>query len=157
LVPRRRYFTLDEANALVPELQTRFTGLLQIVGQLKALRDRIEAAGFPIAPEGMGADPDKAPVHVRRALGHFRGLYETMGDELHSLERMGAQVKDLETGLVDFFTLLDGKDEALLCWRLGERRIDFWHDLESGFRGRRPVAGRTFFAERKGIERHAKP
>ena len=152
---RRRYFTLDEANALVPELQARLIGLLQIVGQLKWLRDRIEAAGFPIAPEGLGNQMDEAPPHVRRPLAHFRGLYETMGDELRALERMGAQVKDVETGLVDFFTLRDGKEEALLCWRIGETRIAFWHELESGVRGRRPVLGEIFAAQRQ--ERHAKP
>jgi len=152
---RRRYFTLDEANALVPQLQARLLGLLQIVAQLKRIRDRIEAAGFPIAAEGLADELDQAPLHVRRPLAHFRGLYETMGDELRALESMGAQVKDVETGLVDFFTLRDGKDEALLCWRLGEPRIDFWHGLDSGFRGRRPVVGEVFAAQQQ--ERHAKP
>ena len=152
---RRRYFTLDEANALVPELQARLMGLLQVVGHLKRLRDRIEAAGFPIAPAGLENQLDEAPPHVRRPLAHFRGLYETMGDELRALEGMGVQVKDVESGLVDFSTLRDGKEEALLCWRIGETRIAFWHDLESGFRGRRPVVGEIFAAQRQ--ERHAKP
>lgn len=154
-MPRRRYFTLDEANALVPELQARLLGLLQVVGQLKRLRDRIEAAGFPIAPDRLANEMDEAPAHVRRPLGHFRGLYETMGDELRALEGLGAQVKDVESGLVDFFTLRDGKVEALLCWRLGEAQIRFWHDLESGFRGRRPVVGEIFAAHRQ--DRHVKP
>ena len=153
---RRRYFTLDEANALVPELQARLTTLLQLVGQLKALRDRIEAAGFPIAQEGIEADLDRAPIHVRRPLAHFRGLYETMGDTLRAVDQMGAHVKDLETGLVDFFSLRDGTQEVLLCWRFGEPRIEFWHDLESGFKGRRPVAGQSFVTDRRS-DRYVKP
>lgn len=152
---RRRYFTLDEANALVPELQTRLMGLLQIVGQLKRIRDRLEAAGHVVAPESLPEDLEQLAPPLRRPLAHFRALYETMGDELRHLERLGAQVKDVETGLVDFFTLRDGREEALLCWRLGEPSIGYWHDLESGFRGRRPVADETFAAQRQ--DRHAKP
>jgi len=129
---------------------------MQVVGQLKTLRDRIEAAGYQISPEALEIEPDKAPIHVRRALAHFKGLYETMGDELRATEKMGAQVKDLERGLVDFFSFRDGKEEVLLCWRLGEGNIEFWHHLDAGFRGRRPVAGHTFAADRRG-ERHAKP
>jgi len=140
---------------MVPELQSRLTALLQLVGQLKALRDRIEAAGFPIVPEGLEGALDVAPAHLRRPLAHFRGLYESMGDELRAVEKTGAHVKDLETGLVDFFSLRGGTEEVLLCWRFGEARIEYWHDLESGFRGRRPVAEETFAAERRS-ERLAK-
>lgn len=155
-MPRRRYFTLDQANALLPQLRTRLTTLIQVVGQLKTLRDRIEAAGYSISPEVMEEDIEKAPVHVRRALAHFKGLYETMGDELRATERIGAQIKDLDQGLVDFFSIRDGKDDVLLCWRLGETRIEYWHEIDGGFQGRRPVTGHTFVADRRA-ERHAKP
>jgi len=57
---------------------------------------------------------------------------------IRELERMGVQVKDVKSGLVDFPSRLDGR-EVLLCWRVGESKIEFWHDLQSGFAGRQPL------------------
>jgi len=51
---------------------------------------------------------------------------------------MGVEVKDPSTGLIDFRSLR-GDEEVYLCWRLGEGRIAWWHDLDSGFQGRRPL------------------
>ncbi len=50
----------------------------------------------------------------------------------------GCQVKDLDLGLIDFPTLYRG-EEVLLCWKFGEVGINFWHGLEEGFRGRKPI------------------
>jgi hypothetical protein len=58
--------------------------------------------------------------------------------EMDSIEELGVQVKDLEIGLIDFPTLYRG-EEVLLCWKLGEARIDHWHGLTEGFRGRKPI------------------
>jgi hypothetical protein len=57
-------------------------------------------------------------------------------NEIHGL---GAQVKDADEGLVDFPTLR-GDEEVLLCWKLGEDEIAYWHSLEDGFAGRRPLS-----------------
>jgi hypothetical protein len=57
---------------------------------------------------------------------------------LERIQTMGFQVKDVEAGLIDFPCMRNG-EEVLLCYRLGEPDILFWHDLESGFAGRRPV------------------
>lgn len=54
------------------------------------------------------------------------------------IQALGAIVKDLELGLVDFPSLRDG-DEVLLCWRVGEDAIEFWHPVDEGFSGRRPL------------------
>ena len=57
---------------------------------------------------------------------------------VNQIHGLGAQVKDADEGLVDFPTLRDG-EEVLLCWKLGEDEVAFWHGLEDGFAGRRPV------------------
>jgi hypothetical protein len=57
---------------------------------------------------------------------------------LEEVQTVGCVVKDLDIGLVDFPTLLDGV-EVCLCWKLGEPRIEYWHGLEEGFRGRKPI------------------
>jgi hypothetical protein len=54
------------------------------------------------------------------------------------LEELGVVIKDLDAGLVDFPALRDG-DDVLLCWRVGEPSVEFWHDLEEGFAGRKPI------------------
>ena len=54
------------------------------------------------------------------------------------MERSGAQIKDLDIGLIDFLTMYRGR-EVLLCWKLGEEGIGYWHGTEEGFRGRKPI------------------
>ena len=59
---------------------------------------------------------------------------------IERLEEMGCIVKDYEVGIIDFYSMLDGR-EIFLCWRLGERSINFWHEVDAGYIGRRPIMG----------------
>jgi hypothetical protein len=63
---------------------------------------------------------------------------------------IGVQVKDLEQGLLDFPSVMDGQT-VLLCWKLGEKEIGFWHTPEDGFAGRKPLAGRLGKAEKERL------
>src|SRR5260370_36452525 len=54
------------------------------------------------------------------------------------LERFGCELKDPDTGLIDFLSLRDGR-VVYLCWRLGEERVNYWHELQTGFAGRQPL------------------
>jgi hypothetical protein len=63
---------------------------------------------------------------------------ETLQEEIHAIEELGAQVKDLDIGLCDFLGRRRGRD-VLLCWRFGEKRITHWHELSAGFAGRQPL------------------
>jgi hypothetical protein len=63
-----------------------------------------------------------------------RGLHEVFGE----LVRAGVRIQDIKSGLVDFPARRSGR-EVLLCWRVGERRLSHWHELDHGFDGRRPV------------------
>lgn len=65
---------------------------------------------------------------------HVQGLR----DALEELQTFGCELKDPETGLIDFLSLRDGQ-EVYLCWKLGEQRIEFWHYLHTGFAGRQPL------------------
>jgi hypothetical protein len=71
---------------------------------------------------------------------------------LEGITELGAQVKDLDIGLIDFLTLFDDR-EVCLCWKLGESRIAFWHSMEDGFRGRKPIDD-VFRAGHRGERRH---
>ena len=79
----------------------------------------------------------------RRKAAYDRRPTEPVAKELHALlheiQELGVQVRDIDAGLVDFPSTLRGR-EVLLCWRLGEGdRIAYWHDLESGFPGRKII------------------
>lgn len=64
---------------------------------------------------------------------------------IESIQDMGCLIKDLDTGLVDFPTLYRGQ-EVLLCWKLGEAEIGWWHGMDDGFAGRKPIDA-EFLAE----------
>jgi len=64
--------------------------------------------------------------------------FDRLDDLLHHILATGAQVKDINTGLLDFSALKDGR-EVYLCWRYGEEEIEYWHEVEAGFAGRQPI------------------
>jgi hypothetical protein len=141
-----RYFSLDEANALVPRVASLMTRAIQLHSHLRVACQFLMRAGIRVTPEMLGGRivDVELDVAARQRVAQARGLYEAVKDTVDEVESLGAEVKDVEKGLVDFHSLLDGKSRVLLCWKIGERSIDWYHDVESGFSGRKPVAGRLF-------------
>ena len=138
-------FTLDEAQTLLPVLeslvrraQEKGSVCAEIEVELDQLRQQIALAG------GMHVDVTTA---ARRRAERDKALQETK-DSLSEIESIGVQIKDLEKGLLDFPCLLEGKT-VLLCWKLGEAEIAFWHSVEDGFAGRKPLDGRFFKPDRE--------
>ena len=70
--------------------------------------------------------------------GDFDALVKELEGCVEELEALGVVVKDVDLGLVDF-PALRGDEEVLLCWHVGEERIAYWHGLEEGYAGRKPV------------------
>jgi hypothetical protein len=145
---RKRYFTPTQANALIPRLRPRVERMMQLSAHLRSNAD----GGKTPTPPGTPwlADPVvaawQAPdAEKSRVLA--ASLYETLSQELKQLEALGVEVKDLSIGLLDFPSLLDGTTEVLLCWRLDEREIRFFHTTSAGIRGRKPIEGHTFHSE----------
>jgi hypothetical protein len=143
-----KHFTLEEAQSLLPVLEsllkqaiTAKQGLEEIQEEMQAMRRRIFlAGGMFLNVEELRRQRNAHEQHVQRAK-----------DSLAEIEAIGVQVKDLETGLLDFPCLVDG-ETVLLCWKMGEERIEYWHTLDSGFRGRKPVDAR-FKADADGPDR----
>ena len=135
----RRYYSLDEVNALVPALASIFTRVMQLRGQLKTLHKKLEDKRF--APVGDDFEPSVpgAPPEVVRDRMIFKGLVETLKSDLATVGELGCSIKDLDIGLVDWLAR-NGDRDIYLCWRFGEREVAFFHDLDAGFAGRRPVA-----------------
>jgi len=134
----RRYFTLDEANALLPWLEECFGKLMQLRGQLRGLYSTLDSLGH--RPDAQSLEGSGGSDEVRAARAKFRGLMEIVHEELATIADAGIEVKDLDSGLCDFWsiTAVPGR-EVYLCWRYGEKRIEFYHDPQAGFAGRKPI------------------
>jgi hypothetical protein len=134
----RRYFTVGEVDRLVPRLQQIFVHVLQLRGAMRTEQEKLERAGVALSPETLEESSDTDSAEVRQGKLMFRAYYEELTGRLAEIQRLGGEVKDLETGLVDF--LARRKDEdILLCWKLGERNVEYWHAVDAGFRGRRRI------------------
>jgi hypothetical protein len=155
-----RYYDIDAANAAVPELDGIVGVLAEQRAELVRLRDEVlaagsgtgdgpttavaERAGRPAAEspsETQAADP---PIvdDLRLTRLRMQGLIDQMAAGVARIDGLGLTLRDIEHGLVDFPALVSGR-QVWLCWQRGETSIGFWHDLETGFAGRRPLAELT--------------
>ena len=133
----RGHFSVGDVEALIPALERIFVHVLQIRAGLRGIEAQLERAGVRMSREEL-LESDDGPPEIRRAKAVFRGFYEALADEIERVRDLGGEVKDVETGLVDFPGRRGG-EEILLCWRLGEKKLGFWHPVDGGFASRRPV------------------
>lgn len=130
-----RRFTLREAGNLLPQISRLTTEAVH----LKSEYDRADASVQALAQKIMllgGLLVDQTRAAESR---HKRDrLQEKLKATLEVIQQTGCVVKDLEMGLVDFPTLFRG-EEVYLCWKLGEPEIQFWHGVNEGFAGRKPI------------------
>ena len=133
---KMRLFTQEEANAALPEVRPLVERLVEERRELVALGEELEAMQALIGGNGGSLAPTRVgelQEAVARAAAGLAGLVD-------ELQELGVQVKDLDRGLVDFPARHPGSgDDVLLCWELGEPEVAHWHDLESGFAGRKPL------------------
>ena len=133
----RRLFTVEEANRLIPEIA-------RILRELRKRRDQVIQLEQKKAVEELswlqedGTISPKARKEVDRLEQLLDESARSFEGEMEQLNRLGAQLKDLDEGLIDFFTDRGG-ELVYLCWKEGEDQIRHWHDLESGFTGRQPI------------------
>jgi hypothetical protein len=122
--PRRR-FTLEQANSSLPLVR-------RIVSDV--VRTHSEAAKLQQQFERVGGKPEQA--QIQQSLEHAMHRLEDFVDELSEI---GCELKDYQMGLIDFTGRHKGND-ICLCWKLDEEKITYWHELETGFAGRKPVS-----------------
>jgi hypothetical protein len=137
-------FTLDEAQSLLPVLESLLKRAIEGKQAAELVENRLQELSRRIYLSG-GMRVDVAGVARDRAEmeQHLKQVRETIAE----IDAIGVQVKDLDTGLLDFPFRLD-EEVVLLCWRMGESAIEHWHTVESGFQGRQPVDDR--FRRRSG-------
>ena len=123
----RRYFTVTEADALLPRLTT-------LLDQLRAARKAIRAARADLLPVLEAAVGNGGS----RKAGDLLPEFQRMEEALLAIREIGCELKDIDLGLLDFPALRENH-EVYLCWRYGEDRIRYWHGLDEGFAGRQPL------------------
>ena len=135
-----RLWTVDEANARLP-------GLRELLPRMRSWAARLgEVHGELARLARFWGDELGARDHPDHGLNgrleaEWRNLTRRLDESVGALRSEGIEVKQLESGLVDFFALLDG-ELVLLCWRTDEAEVGYFHTLEAGFAGRRPLPSR---------------
>jgi hypothetical protein len=134
----RRHFTVADVERLIPSLEKIFSQIFQLRMALRGEEQKLEKAGVRISKEALDEESATEPYSVRHAKLMFRAYYETLAETIAQVDALGGEVKDLEIGLVDF-PGRRGDQEILLCWKLGEKALAFWHPVDAGYSARRPI------------------
>lgn len=136
-----RLWTVGEANQRLPELR-------ELLPQLRGWAARLSQVHLELGRlakfwgEELGARDHPDHGLSGRLEAEWRNLTRRLDEAVGALRAEGIEVKQLETGLVDFYALLDG-ELVLLCWKIDEPEVAFYHTLEGGFNGRRPLPFRS--------------
>lgn len=155
----RRYFSLEQAQALIPRITHQLGTALQLHAHLRRAITDVDGDessitfGMLRGEEELEAEDEDELAYLERA----RMLYTALRETVEDIESTGAEVRGVVDGLVDFYSWQDGHKEVMLCWKLGEPNIRHFHDLESGFDSRQSVDGFRFFDERAEIKPPPRP
>ena len=141
-----RFYEVAEANDRLSELEPLLVTLAQQRVQLIRLRDRMlgaEAEARVVTERGGGSTPlaertPSAADELQLTRLRMQGLIDQMQAAVARLDDLGIVLRDIETGLVDFPASVAGR-QVWLCWRVGERGIGWWHELQDGVAGRQPI------------------
>jgi hypothetical protein len=129
-----RIFTLEEANAAVVELRPVVEQMVEHGRRLAAAQRRQAELVTRIAGNG----GDLQPSDLREVAATIQHEADAIAECAEQINAAGAQIKSLEEGLLDF-PARRGDEIALLCWKLGEDEIRYWHGTDEGFAGRKPL------------------
>ncbi|OYV68027.1 MAG: hypothetical protein B7Z72_08800 [Gemmatimonadetes bacterium 21-71-4] len=127
-----KLFTVDQANATLPLVRKIVT---DVVRQHAAWREKI----LELDLAASSAQAEGAPLAPQRLEREVQALAREIAGFQRELEALGIELKDPRLGLVDFPSEIDGR-RILLCWRLGELEVQFWHEADAGYAGRQPLA-----------------
>ena len=128
-------FNLDEAQSLLPLLESLLKRAIEGKRGAQEVEERLTELGRRIYLSG-GMRVDVGAIARQR--GEMEAHLQRVRESVSEIDSIGVQVKDLDTGLLDFPCKMDDQ-VVLLCWRMGESAIEHWHTIEDGFKGRKPV------------------
>jgi hypothetical protein len=122
-----KYFTLEQANEALKIVRP-------LMDEVQAIREKILAN----QPDAWPAIEKSAGNGGNKALSRMVDDFEKLDGLIHQILDTGAQIKDINIGLLDFSATRNGR-EVYLCWQYGEGDIAFWHEIDAGYAGRQPI------------------
>jgi hypothetical protein len=141
-----RIFDVEEAKRCVPSLGVTFTAIRGWVQRIQECTRELQALGQPAeiqaSPE-ISHPVGDAGSRAQMLRAERDQLIAKIQEEIGKLEQFGIEVKSLD-GLVDFRALRSGR-QVYLCWQFGELTVSYWHELDRGFSGRRPIDDASAF------------
>jgi len=133
----KKYFTIDEANHALPLVRAIVADIVRQYHEITERKERLaliqkSRRSKTRSPGDLyGEEVAQVEEDLEKDIGVLQGYIE-------ELEGLGVEIKDLAKGLVDFRSLIDGR-EVYLCWLLGEEEVTHWHELDAGFAGRQSL------------------
>jgi len=127
----KKFFTPQEADAMLPLVRSIVKDISELAHSVRDRHERLtrlKSSGKSLVPEAQLEEEQAVLEHDS----------ERLQECVEELTDLGVEIKDLFTGLVDFPCWKDGR-EIHLCWKLGEPRLGWWHEVNAGFAGRRPL------------------
>jgi hypothetical protein len=130
-----KYFSLTEAESLRSQLEPVLIEAIEARRKIEEVDEKLGALAERIQRTGGLLVPYERAAKWRLEHNHLEGAIRSAIERIHAT---GCVVKDIEVGLLDFPSRING-EEVFLCWRLGEDRIRFYHSMDEGFTGRKPI------------------
>jgi len=139
-VSPHKYFTVAEANRTLPLVKVIVGDIVTLAQDVKDRQERLRELRARRPAARKGTDAYSEEVHqmeeeLEADVERLRGFIDELG-------KIGVELKDPLIGLVDFRSLMDGR-EVYLCWRHGENEVEYWHELDAGFSGRHSLLERS--------------
>jgi len=140
-----RFFTLSQAEKLLPQVESAIREAIVRKAEYEQAEAEWQSFSERVMVQG-GMQVDRSRLLEQKNRRESAALL--VKNSIERVHEFGCVVKDLDIGLIDFPTLLNGQ-EVYLCWKLGESGIQFWHGLHEGFRGRKAI-DEEFLAHHQG-------
>ena len=133
----RKYFTVEEANRTLPLVSAIVRDIVDLYNDVHERRERLARVRHrPGSSQSGESTPYSEELEqIERELDTDIGRLKSFTDEL---QRLGVELKDPVSGLIDYYSKMDGRDVSL-CWKLGEEEVAYWHELDAGFSGRQSL------------------
>jgi hypothetical protein len=150
-VPKKKYFTVVEANSTLPLARAIVGDIAALARDLRERHERLTR----LKSTDRGKLAPEYQEELQQVTAEFDRDQERMREYVEELAELGIELKDFDTGLVDFPCRFEGRD-VYLCWRLGEPEVGHWHEIDAGFAGRRRITaefGIHACGERRSVQK----
>lgn len=132
-----RFFTVDEANDMIPVLEEKLKACDQILIEIRSVSELTEDMEWYWG-ESLSEDSNPDRAEYLKLEKDKSDRIERWNKSIREIEDVGILIKNPDLGLVDFYSIRDGQ-VVFLCWQRGEPEVRYWHTLEGGYGGRRPL------------------